>query len=207
LLVTLFVNGTTAPAIAHTHTDWDIRGDHHFGGHVHANRHQATDNQSSARESTTDRSETGPVCDHGHRHHGGGLHTRSMRAERSSSAKRDADRNSLSLSAASLSAASIVRHWHVSWLAVEFTIPAPPEQSDDCDRDQDSAPSVVRLYDHTSSVVRADVGGKFDLASCSASLFSGYFVDSAFGAIGSRSSSPPLLCGIASPQRSSVLRI
>jgi hypothetical protein len=202
LLVTLVVNSTTAPAIAHTHSDWEISGNHHFGGHGQAKHDHATDNHRSASRSTAHRSTTGHVCDHGHRHHRGGLHTHSMRADRMAAVKLDRDRVS-----SSLAAESVVRHWHVSWLALEFTIPAPPERSDDSDRDLNSAPSVVRLYDHTSPIVRADVGRKIDDAACAASLVAGYFEGAAFGDSDSPSASPPLLCGIARTQRLGVLRI
>lgn len=197
LLVALVVNSTTAPAIAHTHSDWEITGNHHFGGYGLGKHYQTP-----ASQPTTGQPTTGHLCDHGHRHHRGGLHAHSMRAERAAAAKLDRDRDS-----ASLSVVSVVRHWHVSWLAVEFTIPAPPEGSSDSDRDQDAALSVVRLYDHTSPVIRADVGGKLDLASCCESVVSSNFDDSAFGAVGSASASPPLLCELARPQRSSILRI
>jgi len=203
LLVTLVVNSTTAPAILHSHSDWDISGDHHFGGPAGAIRQPTSQSDTK----------TGHVCAHGHRHHRGGLHTHSIRAERSAVAKVDRVGDSATLSAATLSAATlsattVVRHLHVSWLAVEFTIPAAPEgSSGESDRDQDSAPSVIRLYDHTSPVIRGDVGGKIDLASCCESVASGNFDDSAFRAVGSASASPPLLCGMARPQRLGVLRI
>ncbi len=99
---------------------------------------------------------------------------------------------------------SAVRHWHVSWLGLEFTLPAPPEEPQG---DSESSATIVRLLAEAAVPLRGDDVERFELPLWLACDHRWHAVVP----VGSGFSSTPVgsaqLCDVARRARSGVLQI